>query len=378
MRFCITCGSPLDKTSIPIPLSVQRPQPVAPTPAPSPIAPAVAIASAATAPTAPVVVAPVAPVAVVGVAPQASNETRTCKRCQGKSEATAQFCRFCGAPLADGAPRGDNRTMPSAAVPAQAAIAQAGVAPVASSSGPRLDQTLVTSSAPSEPPPKITSTPPEGRLVVVHKDGGEGQSFPLLDQMDIGRESGECVFADDRYMAPRHARLTKKNGALLLRDLGTSNGVFRRVRKDETMPLEDNDLILLGQQVLRFEVVKDAEAGFGAASEQGTLVFGTPAGARYARLSQRTTEGVSCDVFHVRKPETTLGRESCDIVFPDDPFISRRHAAVRTEAGPPRTFKLVDLGSSNGTFFRIQGEVILQHGDEIRVGQQLLRIDIRS
>ena len=135
-------------------------------------------------------------------------------------------------------------------------------------------------------------------------------------------------------------------------------------------------MILLGQQVLRFEIVKDAEAGFGAASEQGTLLFGTPAAPRYARLSQRTTEGVSCDVFHVRKPETVLGRESGDVVFPDDPFMSRRHAAVRTTESAPRTFKLVDLGSSNGTFLRVRGEVTLSHGDEIRVGQQLLRLDL--
>jgi pSer/pThr/pTyr-binding forkhead associated (FHA) protein len=120
--------------------------------------------------------------------------------------------------------------------------------------------------------------------------------------------------------------------------------------------------------------VKDAEAGFGAASEQGTLVFGTPVTPRYARLSQRTTEGVSCDVFHVRKPETVLGRESGDVVFPDDPFMSRRHASLRFDATGAKAFRLTDLGSSNGSFVRIRGEIALKHGDEFRVGQQLLRV----
>jgi pSer/pThr/pTyr-binding forkhead associated (FHA) protein len=199
--------------------------------------------------------------------------------------------------------------------------------------------------------------------------------------MDIGRESGECVFADDRYMASRHARLTRRDGSIYIRDLGSPNGVYVRLKKDEPqggVVLEDQDLILLGQQVLRFEIVKDAEAGFGAASEQGTLVFGTPAAPRYARLSQRTTEGVSCDVFHIRKPETILGRESGDYVFPDDPFMSRRHATVRRSDGAQKTFRLSDLGSSNGTFVRIRGEVLLQHGDEFRIGQQLLRVDLRG
>lgn len=262
-------------------------------------------------------------------------------------------------------------TLPSASVPAAAAVAAA----IAQTSSPPpapagLDQTIVTSGTPAK-------APANGKLVVVHKDGGLGQSFPLFDQVDIGRTEGECLFADDRYMATRHARLIRKDGTLTIRDLGTPNGVYMRLRKDSPgAPLEDQDLILLGQQVLRFELVKDAEAGFGAASEQGTLVFGTPAAPRYARLSQRTTEGVSCDVFHIRKPETVFGRESGDFVFPDDPFMSRRHATIRVSEGQSRHFTLADAGSSNGTFVRIRGEVTLKHGDEIRVGQQLLRLDL--
>ena len=331
MRFCITCGSPLQKS----------PSAPAPAPAPSP---------------APTVQTPVV-------------ETRTCKRCQGTSDKSAQFCRFCGAPLGEGS------VVPPAAPSTRPSLPGNDTSP----SAPRLDSTIINPEPIALPPLDAAPAPAttKGRLVVIQKDGGEGQSFPLGDQVDIGRESGECIFADDRYMSPRHARLTRKNGGLLVRDLGTPNGVYLRIRKgDVGVPLEDQDLILLGQQVLRFEIVKDAEAGFGAASEQGTLLFGTPAAPRYARLSQRTTEGVSCDVFHVRKPETVLGRESGDVVFPDDPFMSRRHAAVRTTENAPRTFKLVDLGSSNGTFLRVRGEVALSHGDEIRVGQQLLRLDL--
>jgi pSer/pThr/pTyr-binding forkhead associated (FHA) protein len=78
--------------------------------------------------------------------------------------------------------------------------------------------------------------------------------------------------------------------------------------------------------------------------------------------------------------ETVLGRESGDVVFTEDPFLSRRHAAIRVlgaEAGAtrPPTFALVDLGSSNGSFLRIRGEIDLAAGDHFRVGQQLFRVD---
>lgn len=63
-----------------------------------------------------------------------------------------------------------------------------------------------------------------------------------------------------------------------------------------------------------------------------------------------------------------LGREeSCDVVFPD-PKVSRRHAAIeRIDEG---RFSLVDLDSSNGTFFREErvDRVELIPGAEIRIG----------
>jgi FHA domain len=190
-----------------------------------------------------------------------------------------------------------------------------------------------------------------------------------------------------------------------VRDLDSTNGVFMRIpfatRGDEgeegddkgtlrgnhseaasqpvsDQPLADQELFLVGQQVLRFEVVRQAEEAFGPASENGTLLFGTPAAPRFARLTQRTVEGVVRDVFHLRKAETVIGRESGDIVFTDDPFLSRRHAVVRFHEGEgqKRRFTLADLGSSNGTFLRIRDEVRLRHGDHFRIGQQLLRFDI--
>jgi hypothetical protein len=173
-----------------------------------------------------------------------------------------------------------------------------------------------------------------------------------------------------------------------LRDLGSTNGVFVRIpfssgdAKDALAeePLTDQEIFLVGQQVLKFEIVKHADDGFGVASENGTLLFGTPAAPRYARVSQRTVEGVSRDVFHMRKSEMVIGRESGDVVFTDDPFLSRRHAVVRAQdvaSAQPNgvSFVLADLGSSNGTFLRIRNEVRLRPGMHFRVGQQLFRFD---
>ncbi|HEY8076236.1 MAG TPA: FHA domain-containing protein [Labilithrix sp.] len=231
--------------------------------------------------------------------------------------------------------------------------------------------------------------PVRGKLVVIAKSGADGPSYPIGDTLDVGRAEGNIIVAEDPYLSPRHVRIAYQNGKMILRDLASTNGVFlrlapsrhmdaRRTDNETAVPLEDQDLILVGQQVLRFEIVKDAESGLGPAIEHGTLLFGSPAAPRYARLGQRTVEGVTRDVYHVRKMETVLGRESGDLVFTEDPFLSRRHAAVRVLDGTPKKFALVDLGSSNGTFLRIKAEVDLVPGDHFRVGQQLFRVDFET
>jgi pSer/pThr/pTyr-binding forkhead associated (FHA) protein len=251
--------------------------------------------------------------------------------------------------------------------------------------------------------PPVPRTPVRGRLVVIAKSGADGPSYSIGDTLDIGRTEGHIVVGEDPYLSPRHARIVWQGGKLLLRDLASNNGVYLRLApardagarsgngasaNEVACPLADQDHILVGQQVLRFEVLAEQESGLGPAIEHGTLLFGSPAAPRYARLGQRTVEGVSRDIYYVRKMETVLGRESGDIVFTEDPFLSRRHAAIRIVAVDRRDgepikstniqFHLVDLGSSNGTFIRLRTDTELHAGDHFRVGQQLFRFDLPS
>lgn len=68
--------------------------------------------------------------------------------------------------------------------------------------------------------------------------------------------------------------------------------------------------------------------------------------------------------------EVTIGRTAGDIRFPDDPFLSARHARVRRTSGQ---IILEDLASTNGTFVRINQEMELRPGDIVRIGSQLFR-----
>jgi len=216
----------------------------------------------------------------------------------------------------------------------------------------------------------------EARLVVIGQDGKPGREYPIVDdQTDIGREEGSIVLPNDPYVAPRHARLSRRNGRFFVRDLESVNGVYVRLRGQSPERLQHADLVLVGLEVLRFEVVSDAEKGLSPAVERGTQIFGSPSAARHMRLCQRTVEGVTRDVYYPTRDEAIVGREQGDIVFTNDPFMSRRHAGI-TRDPSTGTFSLRDLGSSNGTYLAIRSERELTPGDHIRIGQHLFRLDV--
>jgi len=294
-------------------------------------------------------------------------------------------------PPHDAAPRMDLGSAPRmGSAPAQAAPMAPG-GPIAQVAAPPPPPAV----SPARPP-EVQARPqgaPMGRIVMVARDGRPGPDFSIVEQLDMGRTEGDVRIPEDPYLSPRHARLRSRDGQLWLQDLGSINGVYLRLSRARTPRLEgasashkqneivsllnDQDLILAGQQVLRFELVRDGEAGFGPAVERGVHLFGTPSAKRHARICQRAVEGTTLDVHYLRKHETVLGREQGDLIYGDDPFLSRKHAAVRVDGTMhDRRYYLVDLGSSNGTFLRMRSDTQVFDGDHFRVGHQLFRIEI--
>lgn len=211
------------------------------------------------------------------------------------------------------------------------------------------------------------------QLTTILRDGSTGATYPITaEQTDIGRDEGNVLLPDDPYICARHARILRREGHFFLRDLHSVNGVFLRIATP--VELRDRDAFLVGQELLILELVEEGEGGLGPASQHGTLVFGTPEMPRLGRLSLWTTEGVPRDVYTLHRQETILGREVGDIVFPEDAFMSRRHAAVTCDLST-RHFTLRDLDSSNGTFIRFRGEREIRFGDRFRIGQHLFRFD---
>jgi pSer/pThr/pTyr-binding forkhead associated (FHA) protein len=219
---------------------------------------------------------------------------------------------------------------------------------------------------------------PQACVVVILRDGTDGGVYPLIqDRTDIGGREGDIVLKEDPYLSARHARIERRGDSFVLLDLGSVNGIYLRLRQPTT--LADGDMILLGQQVLRFELTSEVERHVGAAMQHGVMIFGTPEQSRLARLVQYTTEGMARDVYYLHRNETVFGREAADLTFSDDPFLSRKHAAIVCDPHGnenERKFVLRDLGSSNGTAICCRTEHVLQSGDQFRLGRHLFRFDL--
>jgi len=318
-------------------------------------------------------------------APQGS--TIACPRCGTQTPLGFAYCQQCGLQLqaqppadpgANVRPRGPSVPPPVLGGAQGGARLDAPIDPHAGTlaQGDVLAGALIPEAraAAAAPRPLVGAGPAWGTAVLVNRDGSDGQRYPLAGEyLVIGRAGADIAFEDDRFLARQHARIERGgDGAVKIQPLDTLNGVFRKA--DVPVDLIDGMTILVGREVLRYERVEPEEAKVHALVRHGVALFGSPPREPWGRFAQLVPSGGYRDVRHLAGEEVVLGREEGDIVFRDDAFMSRRHAAVTWDG---KRAQITDLGSSNGTFIRITGPTALNHGDHVRMGDQLLRVELR-
>jgi pSer/pThr/pTyr-binding forkhead associated (FHA) protein len=215
--------------------------------------------------------------------------------------------------------------------------------------------------------------PGKARLILIRGDQGvDGLSYLLQGSEHLaGREDAQILFPEDRWISPRHANFIYRGEKLVVRDEGSTNGVYVRIR--EPVPLQPGGQFLCGEQVLRVERAPQDDA---QPDDEGTQFYASPKSPAPFRVVQVIEGGAPGMVFCARENAITIGREECDMNFPHDIYISGTHAHV--ERSPDGKFTLHDNGSKNGTYVRIQGEQELAHGDYLFLGHQLLRVEMTA
>jgi pSer/pThr/pTyr-binding forkhead associated (FHA) protein len=211
------------------------------------------------------------------------------------------------------------------------------------------------------------------KLTLIRGDGEDGVSFTLAGSEHLAGR-GECPisFPDDPFLSPTHANFLYVDGQLVARDMGSLNGIF--VRITGKVDLIAGATILVGEQVLSIRPAPDSGD---SPDHEGTYYSASMIRPASLEVVQHLRGGQTGWAFRPDGEVATLGREGNDINFPDDPFISGRHAELRiVSTASGSVLSVTDLGSRNGTFVRVSNEQVLRHGDYVFLGQQLLRVEI--
>jgi pSer/pThr/pTyr-binding forkhead associated (FHA) protein len=210
--------------------------------------------------------------------------------------------------------------------------------------------------------------PGRAKLTLISGEGMEGISYHLTaTEHLVGRRNGELPF-EDAFISPRHATFFYRDGALFVRDEGSLNGTYVRIH--EPTPLSDGDTFIAGEHVFRFERLQTPSL---FTLGDGTQIHVSPVGELRFRVAEVVVGGYLGACYASPHHEVAVGREGCDLSYPTDLRMSKRHVKVTDDS---QRALLIDLNSKNGTFLKIRQPWQLHHGDLVFLGKQLLRVEL--
>ncbi len=250
----------------------------------------------------------------------------TCPQCSHPNSAAFKFCASCGFNLA------------SAVAPPQ---------------------------APAPPPVAHAVVGP--RLTALRADGSEAGTYDIQsDLITLGRELG-AIFGGDNYLSPQHATFTRRGNRSFVKDVGSTNGTYIRLKRDTPEPIADGQMFRIGQEIVVFDVLNHEPP------IEGVEIMGAPSAGYVGRISLVTGRDATGNAFPIPETGVHIGRERGHILFPEDGYVSGLHCSLVKQG---ETMMLTDLGSSNGTFVRLSAERELHDGDVLLMGQQLFRVSM--
>src|SRR3954464_10340797 len=103
---------------------------------------------------------------------------------------------------------------------------------------------------------------------IVKGPSGVEKAYPMRAISGTIGRSDQCdISVKDSSMSGRHAEITKINGEIRVKDMGSANGIWLNGERVEEGELFDGDVLRLGQTSVRIDVVggrKRPEGGLSA------------------------------------------------------------------------------------------------------------------
>lgn len=212
--------------------------------------------------------------------------------------------------------------------------------------------------------------PGKAKLILIRGEGVEGLSYQLNAEEHIVGRNGQLVFPDDPFVSPKHANFLYRGGKLVVRDEGSLNGVYLRVKG--SVDVQAGDFFLAGEQVFRIDATPTS---IDQPGPDGTYFYSSPKHLSPFRITQILQGGSAGMTVCARGSSLQIGREGGDLNFPSDLYMSAAHCKLEDEGGK---LTLTDMNSRNGSYVRLKAEQELAHGDYVFIGRKLLRVEITA
>lgn len=314
------------------------------------------------------------PLTAQAPAPSASaGEETTCPQCASRIAAGQRFCSSCGARAPSDSdapttqPEAGGEPSATVVVPDQDPAPAAAPEPVAPAPEPAPEPE--PEPAP-EPEPEAQAPPVLARLILIKRDGSQGETLDLIEGDNIvGRNTPLQAFSEDEHLSPIHAifRLQSSDGTrhIEILDQDSLNGVY--YRSTGPVELSDGDIARIGQGVFRYEALESLPPS-------GEPQHGTNPESIWGRLARISgPNNAASNAYLLWKESHSIGREQGDFTFPDDGYVSGTHARIYRHEGKAY---LEDLRSSNGTYIRIRGSHTITDGALLLIGKQPYRFQL--
>jgi pSer/pThr/pTyr-binding forkhead associated (FHA) protein len=89
------------------------------------------------------------------------------------------------------------------------------------------------------------------RLTVIDPPEQRGRSFPLGQELSVGRAAGCVITLDDTYVSQLHARVFQQDSQVFVEDLGSTNGTYlNRQKVSGPMVMGRGDQLMVGNTVM--------------------------------------------------------------------------------------------------------------------------------
>lgn len=181
-------------------------------------------------------------------------------------------------------------------------------------------------------------------LVMIYPSGPDlGRRFTLDgDALLIGRGSDCDIMIDLDSVSRRHAKIERRGAAILIADLGSTNGTYVNERPIQEWALSDGDQLKIGNAIFKFLSGGNVEASYHEAIYRMTIIDGLTEAynkryflefldremARCARY-QRPLSLVMFDLDHFKKINDTHGHLAGDAVLRE--MVRRLRSRIRKE-----------------------------------------------